>query len=92
MKQAHKARAARAIPCIRERRTVAGCAVLYQLYMRRGSRGWRIKVKRNGETSEIGFCGRARVAYSFFHRIIEGGVTPCSLSDIFDDFCYENAI
>ncbi len=65
--------------------------ISYRLFvrLRRGKRDFSMRIRMNGEQSEIHLGDCAEAAFVFYKRMYNGLVTPCALQELFEDFCYE---
>ena len=80
------------IPLREETRNSLGYPIRYRLSLA-GDEGhpyFLIAVASNEEQSEIAVGGDLLRAIDYFHRIMHGAVTPCTLAEIGEDLAYSD--
>ena len=75
-----------------ETRNSLGYPLFYRLYLSGSEEHphFLISVASATEQSEIAVGGDLLRALDYFHRIVRGGVTPCSLTEIGEDMAYSD--
>ena len=65
--------------------------VEYQLYVfqGRGTGKYLLRLTLGKEQRQIGLGRDIKKALQFYQKLVRGRVTPCSLYEIFEDFCEE---
>ncbi len=70
---------------------ISGNKLIYRLFHVRsaGERMYKISISGMGESNICRFGSDKRKAYVIYGKIVRNAVTPCTLSDIADDFAAE---
>lgn len=64
------------------------CLARLLLVRREEGPGFSVEVIKSGERSAVSVGRDPEIAVSFFSLVVSGTVTPITLSEIWEDFCY----